>query len=451
MANNLISDLIDRARQHWTVIKNEKIKRANTAERVGSAGLDLVESISLLNESIPEFSNVDFDKKQLLSDDNITLDWENQVLTGKEWGNWFYWGSSYLEAGGIYGYDFKNGKFFVFGDDVTVDIYNGIYASGYLPSGQAILDHSAKKLGWYDAETWHWKEVTYDQLYDAVNSGGGGEAPIISNVDFENKLLLSRSRTMIDWENGLMDNQSEETTIDWHNRRLYDGNYNIILDWDIKQLQGAGGIIELETGAIIDGEGSGSIDWRNRILCDIDGRMTVDWGNKVLVGSEGYSWFDWNSNFLVANAMYIYDFGNGKFSVDGGGVIVDWDSRILHSYNQANINWNTGLVMDNENMPSIDLYHRQLTAGWMGGGTIDWDYGIMMDNAGTTSIDYSARNLLDRNSRRIIRWWDGLGFWNQNPLTAQPAAIADATNTTDIITQFNTLLGVMRSYGLIAT
>lgn len=46
-----------------------------------------------------------------------------------------------------------------------------------------------------------------------------------------------------------------------------------------------------------------------------------------------------------------------------------------------------------------------------------------------------------------------IGFFNKgNPalVTPQAAAIADATDATDVITQFNTLLAAMRAYGLIA-
>lgn len=43
-----------------------------------------------------------------------------------------------------------------------------------------------------------------------------------------------------------------------------------------------------------------------------------------------------------------------------------------------------------------------------------------------------------------------LGFWGATPVV-QPAAVADATDTTDIITQLNTLLSRLRTIGLIAT
>ena len=48
---------------------------------------------------------------------------------------------------------------------------------------------------------------------------------------------------------------------------------------------------------------------------------------------------------------------------------------------------------------------------------------------------------------------DKIGFFNKatpSDASTQAAAIADATNTTDVITQLNTLLAAMRAYGLIA-
>jgi hypothetical protein len=44
----------------------------------------------------------------------------------------------------------------------------------------------------------------------------------------------------------------------------------------------------------------------------------------------------------------------------------------------------------------------------------------------------------------------GLGFWNATP-SAQPAAVADATDAASVITQLNALLSRMRTIGLIAT
>ena len=43
-----------------------------------------------------------------------------------------------------------------------------------------------------------------------------------------------------------------------------------------------------------------------------------------------------------------------------------------------------------------------------------------------------------------------IGFFNKSDASAQAAAIADATDSTDVITQLNTLLAAMRAYGLIA-
>ena len=43
-----------------------------------------------------------------------------------------------------------------------------------------------------------------------------------------------------------------------------------------------------------------------------------------------------------------------------------------------------------------------------------------------------------------------LGFWNATPVV-QPAAVADATDATDVITQLNDLLGKLRTLGIIAT
>jgi hypothetical protein len=43
-----------------------------------------------------------------------------------------------------------------------------------------------------------------------------------------------------------------------------------------------------------------------------------------------------------------------------------------------------------------------------------------------------------------------LGFYNKTPVV-QPAAVADATTSVDVITQFNALLARMRDLGLIAT
>jgi hypothetical protein len=53
------------------------------------------------------------------------------------------------------------------------------------------------------------------------------------------------------------------------------------------------------------------------------------------------------------------------------------------------------------------------------------------------------------NSIRITSTEFGLFDKGESPST-QAAAIADATNTTDVITQLNTLLAAMRAYGLIA-
>lgn len=44
----------------------------------------------------------------------------------------------------------------------------------------------------------------------------------------------------------------------------------------------------------------------------------------------------------------------------------------------------------------------------------------------------------------------GLGFWNATP-SAQPAAVADATDAASVITQLNELLARLRTIGLIAT
>ena len=44
----------------------------------------------------------------------------------------------------------------------------------------------------------------------------------------------------------------------------------------------------------------------------------------------------------------------------------------------------------------------------------------------------------------------GLGFWNATP-SAQPTAVADATDAASVITQLNALLSRMRTIGLIAT
>lgn len=44
----------------------------------------------------------------------------------------------------------------------------------------------------------------------------------------------------------------------------------------------------------------------------------------------------------------------------------------------------------------------------------------------------------------------GLGFWNATP-SAQPTAVADATDAATVITQLNALLARMRTIGLIAT
>jgi hypothetical protein len=43
-----------------------------------------------------------------------------------------------------------------------------------------------------------------------------------------------------------------------------------------------------------------------------------------------------------------------------------------------------------------------------------------------------------------------IGFFDKSDASAQAAAIADATDATDVITQLNTLLAAMRAYGLIA-
>lgn len=51
---------------------------------------------------------------------------------------------------------------------------------------------------------------------------------------------------------------------------------------------------------------------------------------------------------------------------------------------------------------------------------------------------------------RLVHTGAEAGFFNAGT-TTQPAAIADATNTTDVITQLNALLAAMRSLGLIAT
>jgi hypothetical protein len=43
-----------------------------------------------------------------------------------------------------------------------------------------------------------------------------------------------------------------------------------------------------------------------------------------------------------------------------------------------------------------------------------------------------------------------LAFWDATPVV-QPAAVADATDATDVITQLNDLLAKLRTLGLIAT
>jgi hypothetical protein len=42
-----------------------------------------------------------------------------------------------------------------------------------------------------------------------------------------------------------------------------------------------------------------------------------------------------------------------------------------------------------------------------------------------------------------------LGFWDKTPVV-QPAAVADAVDTTDVVAQLNALLARLRSAGIIA-
>jgi|GEM_PF-5380394 len=51
-------NLINRARQLWTTIRNERNKKANTAERVGNAGLALVDLIENVRSEIPEIPEI---------------------------------------------------------------------------------------------------------------------------------------------------------------------------------------------------------------------------------------------------------------------------------------------------------------------------------------------------------------------------------------------------------
>jgi hypothetical protein len=70
---------------------------------------------------------------------------------------------------------------------------------------------------------------------------------------------------------------------------------------------------------------------------------------------------------------------------------------------------------------------------------------------GTTGALFSLG--ITSGTRKALILSDELGFFDKaelGPPSAQAAAIADATDATDVITQLNTLLAAMRAYGLIA-
>ena len=105
----------------------------------------------------------------------------------------------------------------------------------------------------------------------------------------------------------------------------------------------------------------------------------------------------------------------------------------------------TGFVVRNLN--TVTNAYNRFTFGLAGSD-------IMLEvSDGSGSRSSAVVSRIVEGSREALILSDKLAFFNKadsvTPAT-QAAAIADATDATDVITQLNTLLAAMRSYGLIA-
>jgi hypothetical protein len=105
---------------------------------------------------------------------------------------------------------------------------------------------------------------------------------------------------------------ANQTSIDWENRTLVDGADNTALNWDTKSLRDGAGVLSLDwsTRALIDDAGNGSLSYGQRELVTIAGNSTLKWEEGLIIDPDELLSIDWTNRQLVAN--------------DGTVVNMDW-------------------------------------------------------------------------------------------------------------------------------
>jgi hypothetical protein len=93
---------------------------------------------------------------------------------------------------------------------------------------------------------------------------------------------------------------------------------------------------------------------------------------------------------------------------------------------------------------SIGLYIANVRYQIIGSGFNQFDQNLYMNGADIATSSGANGFKIGTASTQ------GLGFWGATP-SAQPTAVADATDAASVITQLNALLSRMRTIGLIAT
>jgi hypothetical protein len=182
---------------------------------------------------------------------------------------------------------------------------------------------------------------------------------------------------------------------------------------------------DFENLLLNDSDGIKSVDWDDRMLYDRGGRNTeakelsIDWDERTLYDYEGRP---------------VLEYSNGSST----------ESDILNVYN-AGIQY----LDRNHNIYSCIDFYNGLTLQ-SESNVIDIKNGYFEDTHGT-SVDFNNRRLYSADGDELINWHSGLAFWGESGYSEQPAAIANVADASNIPRTVNLILGVLRTYGLIAS
>lgn len=215
------------------------------------------------------------------------------------------------------------------------------------------------------------------------------------------------------------------------------------LQWDGEKFVGAAGgsgantalsnlaAVAINTSLISDANntddlGSAAIRWKDLFLA---GSIKDGSSNKLLETGTNRIFLPQGAAANQPGVGFIgqtdsgYSWANGGFAVSAGGnYVAQFTASIVRLRNANPLTWSLDPVNNNSNTG----------IGRAADGVVEANDG----NLGTVR-DFKARKYLDSNGVQVV--------------TTQGAAVADATNGTDVITQLNTLLARLRAHGLIAT